>query len=82
MHDLARLEQELARYDAQLSDDGSVRVAFACAEIDDEAGAGSAGAARLRLHDLVGRVLASPAEAPLARHAELLSREDLQPGGA
>ena len=35
MHDLARLERQLAEYDARLPDDGSVRIAFACAEIDD-----------------------------------------------
>ncbi len=71
MHDLARLERELARYDARLPDDGSVRLAFACAEIDDDVAAGSAQAARLRLHELVGRVLASSAEVPLARHGQL-----------
>jgi hypothetical protein len=80
--DLARLERELARYDARLPDDGSVRLAFACAEIDDEVAAGSARTAPFRLHELVGRVLASSAEVPLARHGELSTRADVQPGGS
>ena len=78
VQDLARLERELARYDARLPDDGSVRVAFACAELDDEVAAGSARAAQVRLHELIGRVLASSAETPLARHAELSSQENIQ----
>ena len=81
-HDLARLEQELARYDARLPDDGSVRLAFACAEIDDDVAAGSARTAPFRLHELVGRVLASSAEVPLARHGELSTRAGVQPGGS
>jgi CHASE2 domain-containing sensor protein len=82
MRDLARLERELARYDARLPDDGSVRLAFACAEIDDDLAAGSAPTARLRLHELVGRVLASSREAPLARHVESLPQADVQTGGS
>ena len=75
-----RLERELAGYDARLPDDGSVRLAFACAEIDDDVAAGSAQAARLRLHELVGRVLASSAEVPLARHGQLSPHTDVQSG--
>jgi CHASE2 domain-containing sensor protein len=82
VHDLARLERELALYDARLPDDGSVRVAFGCAEIDDAVDAGSAQPAQVRLRELIGRVLASSAEAPLARHAELSSQEIAQSGGA
>jgi hypothetical protein len=82
MQDLARLERELARYDARLPDDGSVRVVFGCAEIDDAVAAGSAQAAHGRLRELIGRVLASSAEAPLARHAESSSQENFQSGGA
>ena len=78
----ARLERELARYDARLPDDGSVRLAFACAEIDDDVAAGSAQTVRLRLHELVGRVLASSLEAPLARHGELSPQADVQTGGS
>jgi len=78
--DLARLGRELARYDARLSDDGSVRVAFACAELDDEVAAGSTQAAQLRLHELIGRVLVSSAEAPLARHEELSNQENAHSG--
>ena len=79
--DLARLERELARYDARLPDDGSVRVAFACAELDVEASAASAQVAQVRLHELIGRVLSSSAEAPLARHGELSSQEIVKSGG-
>ena len=79
LHDLARLEQELAAYDARLPDDGSVRLAFACAEIDDAA-EGSAQAERLRLRELVGRVLATSTEGPLARREALSIPTDVAPG--
>ncbi len=69
MHDLARLEKQLAEQDLRLSDDGSVRVALACVEVDDLDGA-SDRHERWRLHDLVGDVLASSTERPLAQHAE------------
>jgi hypothetical protein len=82
VQDLARLERELARYDERLPDDGSVRVAFACAELDDEAAAGSPQATQVCLHELIGRVLASRVEAPLARHAQLSSEENIQSGEA
>ena len=54
--ELARLDAELAAYDARLPDDGTVRLAFACAET----GAVSA-------EDLIGQVLATSNEQPLAR---------------
>jgi hypothetical protein len=82
VHDLARLKRELARYDARLPDDGSVRLAFACAEIDDAGAAGSADDARPRLHELVGRVLAASADTPLARHGELSTQQDVRSGGS
>jgi hypothetical protein len=64
--DLARLERDLAEQDARLPDDGEVLVAFACAELDEGAGApGSPRRATLR--DLFGRVLAAVEERPLAR---------------
>ena len=66
MHDLARLERQLAEHDERLPDDGSVRLAFACAEIDDSALDSDLGN-RLRLRDMVGQVLASSTEVPLAR---------------
>jgi hypothetical protein len=80
MHDLNRLERELARYDARLPDDGTVRVAFGCAEVDDDVAAGSAPAVGLRLHELVGRVLASSTEVPLARRDDLAIHAEAQPG--
>ena len=64
--DLARLERQLAEQDARLPDDGSVRVAFACTEIDDDNEDCDRGE-RVRLRDLVGRLLASSTEWPLAR---------------
>ena len=64
--DLARLERQLAEQDARLPDDGSVRVAFACTEIDDGNEDCDRGE-RVRLRDVVGRLLASSSEWPLAR---------------
>jgi len=68
MHDLARLERQLAEQDARLPDDGSVRLTFGCAEIDDEADDSSRGG-RLWLRELVGEVLASATELPLAQRS-------------
>ena len=64
--DLARLERQLAEQDARLPDDGSVRVAFACTEIADGNEDCDRGE-RVRLRDVVGRLLASSTEWPLAR---------------
>jgi CHASE2 domain-containing sensor protein len=64
--DLARLERELAEQDARLPDDGEVLVAFACAELEEGAGAADS-SARATLRDLFGRVLAAAEERPLAR---------------
>jgi hypothetical protein len=80
MRDLGRLERELAEQDARLPDDGSVRLAFACAEIDDAED--SDRDARLRLRELVGRVLASPAEWPLGRRDALSVPTDVSSGGS
>lgn len=64
--DLARLERYLAELDARLPDDGSVRLAFACTEVDD--GTAPAGPdLSLRLSERIGAVLASTVEQPLAR---------------
>ncbi len=63
--DLARLERNLAEQDARLPDDGTVRLAFGAGEIADD----------LPLHVLIGRVLASSTEWPLAQR----SVESLQP---
>jgi hypothetical protein len=81
MQDLARLERQLAEHDARLPDDGSVRLAFACTEIDDAAADSTAGE-RLRLRDLVGQVLASSTEWPLARRDAFSVRTDGASGGS
>ncbi len=80
-HDLARLERQLAEYDARLPDDGSVRLAFACSEIDDGADDSDRGERR-RLRDLVGQVVAATSEAPLARRTEFFDGADVSSGGA
>ena len=64
--DLRRLEHYLAELDARLPDDGSVRLVFACAEIDDDASPADHGLS-LRLSERIGAVLASTVECPLAR---------------
>ena len=69
--DLTRLERYLAELDARLPDDGSVRLAFACAELDENALLADRGLS-LRLSQLVGQVLAASVERPLAR-AEIAS---------
>ena len=73
--DLARLERSLAEQDARLPDDGTVRLAFATGEIARAEGAGEE-RPLLPLHVLIGRVLASAAEWPLAQR----SIDALQPG--
>jgi hypothetical protein len=80
MHDLARLERQLAEQDARLPDDGSVRLTFACARIDDEADDSSRGG-RLRLRELVGGVLASATELPLAQRSIFAVHAAVSPGG-
>lgn len=78
--DLARLECEIARQDARLPDDGTVRLAFACAEIDDGADESDRGERR-RLAEFIGRTLASATEWPLARREATFSRAGDPPGG-
>ena len=80
-HDLARLERQLAEYDARLSDDGSVRLAFACAEIDDGADDSDRGERR-RLRDLVGQVVAAASESPLAQRTVFFDPADVSSGGS
>jgi CHASE2 domain-containing sensor protein len=80
MDDLARLERQLAEQDARLPDDGSVRLTFACAEIGDDAEDSDRGE-RLRLSELVGRILASSAERPLARRDVSSVHADFSSGG-
>ena len=66
--DLARLERSLAEQDARLPDDGTVRLAFATGEIARAAG-NNDGQPLLPLHVLIGRVLASAIEWPLAQRS-------------
>lgn len=68
MSDLARLERQLAEQDARLPDDGSVRLALGCAEVDDKVSDADRGG-RLRLRELTGQVLASATEVPLAQRS-------------
>jgi CHASE2 domain-containing sensor protein len=79
MHDLGRLERQLAEQDARLPDDGSVRLAFVCAEIDDDAGDSDRGK-RLRLRELVGQVLASSTEVPLAQREAFSVQAEVSSG--
>jgi adenylate cyclase len=69
MADLARLEQDLADSDPRLAVDGSVCLAFACVEPGSSAEASISGE-RPCLYELLGQVLASSTERPLARHNE------------
>jgi hypothetical protein len=81
MHDLARLERQLAEYDARMSDDGSVRLAFACAEIDDGAADSDRGERR-RLRELVGQAVAASSELPLAQRTVYFDLTDVSSGGS
>ncbi len=80
-HDLERLERQLAEYDARLPDDGSVRLAFGCAEIDDGAPDSDRGERR-RLRELVGQVVAASSETPLARRTVFFDHTDVSSGGS
>jgi hypothetical protein len=66
--DLARLERTLAEQDARLPDDGTVKLAFGTGEIATVTAA-AADPSRLPLHLLIGRVLASATEWPLAQRS-------------
>ena len=81
MHDLGRLERQLVEQDARLPDDGSVRLAFACAEIDDDAGDSGRGE-QLRLREIVGQALVSSTEVPLAQRNAFAVRAGVLQGGS
>jgi hypothetical protein len=81
MNDLGRLERELAEYDRRLPDDGTVRLSFACAEIDD-GGEGRGGGAGPELRELIGRVLSSSDEQPIARFGAIAAHQPVRPGGS
>ena len=72
--DLTRLERTLAEQDARLPDDGTVRLAFGSGEIAGTVDAADPGQNR-PLHVLIGQVLASSVEWPLAKR----SIDSLQP---
>jgi len=74
--DLARLEKDIAEQDARLPDDGTVRLAFGAAEIATDADPVGAPPCK-PLHILIGEVLASSTEWPLARR----TIERLEPAG-
>ena len=70
MKDLSRLEKDLAEQDARLPDDGTVRLAFGSGEIATDTDPTGAGGVPLKpLHHLIGEVLASSREWPLAQRS-------------
>jgi hypothetical protein len=75
--DLARLEKDIAEQDARLPDDGTVRLAFGSAEIATDANPAAVTALKA-LHILIGEVLASSVDWPLAQR----SISGLQPADA
>jgi hypothetical protein len=77
MRDLSRLEKDLAEQDARLPDDGTVRLAFGSAEIATDADR-PGGTVYKPLHILIGEVLASSVEWPLAQR----NIDRLQPSAA
>ena len=77
--DLARLERSLAEQDARLPDDGTVQLAFGTGEIASSAEAGD-DQRRAPLHELIGRVLASSVEWPLAQRS-IASLQPVAPAG-
>jgi adenylate cyclase len=81
--DLERLDRQLAADEARLPDDGSVRLAFASAEIDETVADDDRGPRR-RLRDLLGQVLAAPTDVPLAQREEYfaLPARDATPGSS
>ena len=81
LQDLARLERQLAEHDARLPDDGTVRLAFACSEIEDSVVTNDLGE-RWRLRELIGRLLVTSTEVPLSRRDALVAARDAATGGA
>jgi hypothetical protein len=81
MRDLAMLERQLAELDARLPDDGTVRLAFACAEIDEPADENDS-EERRRLRELLGQLLASADEQPLGQRDGIATQSDFASGGS
>ncbi|MEO6264067.1 MAG: CHASE2 domain-containing protein [Luteimonas sp.] len=63
--DLDALHIQLNEHDDRLDDDGAMKVCVVAAEIDDDRASSDRGE-RLRLREVLGRVLISPAEWPLS----------------
>ena len=78
--DLSRLTGYLAELDERLPDDGSVRMAFVCTELDAGAALTERGLS-WRLGELVGQALATTVEHPLARVEVASIHVDSEPGG-
>ncbi len=76
MHDLARLAEQLAVQDQRLSDDGSVRMAFACVEVGDA----PEHRGQRRLRELVGEVLAATSERPLGQYSDISATASMPAG--
>ncbi len=81
MRDLTRLERQLAEHDARLPDDGSVLLAFCCAEIDDGAPDADRGKRR-RVYELLGEAVAAGNEQPLAMRGAFFDTAQVPPGGS
>jgi|GEM_PF-620924 len=75
--DLDALHVQLNQYDDHLDDDGTVKVCVVAAEIDDDRDSSDRGE-RLRLREVLGRVLNSPTEWPL-RAANSFNDRDNDP---
>jgi CHASE2 domain-containing sensor protein len=81
MSDLGRLERNLAEQDSRLPDDGTVRIAFDAAEIVYDAESAKQ-SGRWQLHELVGLVLSSTNDWPLAQRGIALLRTEASAGEA
>ena len=78
MRDLDALHVQLNQYDDHLDDDGTVKVCVVAAEIDDDRDSSDRGE-RLRLREVLGRVLNSPTEWPLRAANSFNDRDNAPP---
>ncbi|MCY7355637.1 MAG: CHASE2 domain-containing protein [Lysobacter sp.] len=79
-HDLDALYIHLNEHDGRLDDDGVVKVCVVAAQIDDGRDASDRGE-RLRLREVLGRVLNSPGEWPLSGANTFNAKEGLNNRG-